>query len=417
MTSPSVKILATCRSPDLARMTTLVFETLRIGFPTANVTVYVNGDCRKNCPEIDSVCIQHKCQVKDDTTISHEWIRNLLACEKSPFFTLDTDVIFYENFENFTFEQAIAGFRVPEWQDEFSGCITRSRLHPSLMYFDPEQVEVKKQAMWSVCPDTPFTPRAVAVNPIIIPLNGRLYFHDTCSLLYHLIGGQPFTDDQKEAYFHFNFGTIPDLVLPRLANGKEMLEARKQVLENPQLGRGMWRAQEAYYAQRPPKPTAPIDLPKITFEDAKSAFEWNKELCKGNPEAMEMNDHWYRLCHGLDDLIDTMEDGHTRMSPEQILALWIDTALFYNCAWYVKNRTMLFPTVLTVTNQYADSVAWERSPIYRRRTMADVMRTCGNEMFFMVAMLCGGWEHARSLSGRIRERDWIGQHDKNDKPT
>lgn len=394
----------------------MVFETLRIGFPTAKVTVYLNGATDIHCPEIVPLLNKMGIYFEAADTISHEWIQKLVETEKEPFFTLDTDVIFYENFDRFTFDQPIAGFRVPEWQDEFSGSITRSRLHPSLMYFDPQQIRNKLQERFAVCPDTPFTPKANVFNPVITPLNGRLYFHDTCSLLYHAIGGQAFTDEQKGAYFHFNFGTISDLVLPRLNNGRQMEQARAEVLANPQLGRGMWWAQEEYFAARKPMPLTAVDLPTITPEDAKAAYQWNVELCKGDREAMEMNDHWYRLCHGLDDLLDTMEDGRPRMSPEQILALWIDTCLFYNSAFYVKNRTMLFPTVLTVTNQYADSVAWERSPLYRRRTMADVMRTCGNEMFFMIAMLCGGWEHTRSLSGRIRERDWIGQHDAHDKP-
>ena len=66
---------------------------------------------------------------------------------------------------------------------------------------------------------------------------------------------------------------------------------------------------------------------------------------------------------------------------------------------------------------YADSMEWENSSLKRRRQMADVMRTCGNEMYFMIALLKGGEEHMRNMSPRIRERDWIGQHDEHGNPT
>lgn len=416
MISPSVKILASCRSPELARMTTLVFETLRIGFPTAKVTVYLNGSTDIHCPEIVPLLNKMGIYFEATGTIHHEWIQRLVETEKEPFFTLDTDVIFYENFERFTFDQPIAGFRVPEWRDEFSGCITRSRLHPSLMYFDQKQISDKLQERFAVCPDTPFTPKANVFNPVITPLNGRLYFHDTCSLLYHSIGGQTFTDEQKDAYFHFNFGTIPDLVLTRLNNGRKMEQARAEVLANPQLGRGMWRAQEAYYSALKPMPLTAVDLPAITPEDAKAAYQWNVELCLGDNEAMECCDLWYKYVHLIDDILDTRQDGRPIMSDNQLLEVFAIAAAFYNCTFFVKHRHLLFPIVLLVTNQYADSVEWERSPLTHRRMMADCLRCCGDEFYFMIAMIKGGWSHVRNIGPRIRERDFVAQHDSDGRP-
>ena len=129
----------------------------------------------------------------------------------------DTDIIFYDSFEGFESGEPLSGWRIPEWQDEFSGAITRSRLHPSLLRIDPKLIKERLLTFQSVTPKTPFTPFCNPVFPVCLPFHSRMYFHDTMSLMYHAIGGQPFTDEQKDSYFHFNFGTIPDVVIPRLS--------------------------------------------------------------------------------------------------------------------------------------------------------------------------------------------------------
>jgi len=149
----------------------------------------------------------------------------------------------------------------------------------------------------------------------------------------------------------------------------------------------------------------------------KHAHDFAVEVCKGNAAALQFCNLWYHYCHGIDDLIDTKEDGRPTLSNEKIISIFFNAAMLYNCPFYMANHQHLFPIVLTVTNAYADSVAWERSPVAHRRTIADALRTCGDEMFFMVAMLTGGVSHMRNVSARIRERDWILQHDKNGEPT
>lgn len=155
----------------------------------------------------------------------------------------------------------------------------------------------------------------------------------------------------------------------------------------------------------------------MSDEHQPSAHAFAREICRGNKAAEEFCHLFYRHAHALDDLIDTKEDGRPTMSNADILALFADTALMYSCPFFVANRTILFPVILMVLNQYADSVAWERDPIKHRRIMADVLRTCGDEVFFMVAMIVGGWGHMRAVSGRIRETDWLKQHDAEGRPT
>lgn len=234
-------ILATCRMPELMPMTLLVFKTLRIGFPSAEIHVHLN--------RMESLPVEADF-FHSDNTIHHLWIEKLIASSDEPFWIVDTDVVFFGEVESWRFNAPLAGRRIPEWNDEFSGCITRARLHPSLMYLDPEKIRASIAVYESKIASTPFTPRINLIHPICLPFKGKSYFHDTASLLYHAIGGHRFSEVQLDAYGHFNFGTIPDVVLPRLTFGKEMAKVRQAAIDNPELLRGAWRAQEKYYAER-----------------------------------------------------------------------------------------------------------------------------------------------------------------------
>jgi hypothetical protein len=401
---PNVHILVSCSDPGKSWKSNLVFQTLRTGFPTAKIIAHLNEGYKP------MVGIEGAVEIRDVSTIHHKWIEGLINTQTNPFYILDTDVIFYENFEKFQFDTPLAGFKVPEFQDEFSNAISRSRLHTALMYIDPEKVKFK---LAGFNPDeTVFTPVCNFIYPQVLALNGRRYFHDTCSLLFHAVGGMEFSREQKDAYFHFNFGTIEDLVLPRLKDGAEMLAARKKVLNDLSLGKGLWKEQEKYYAKHP------VDLStKSNAQDLPTAVEFNKLICNGNQEAMEFADLWYRYCHGIDDLLDTRSDGRPTMNSEQILWLFALAATLYNHSFFKKWADTLYPIVLLVTNQYADSVAWENSPISHQRTMGDCLRICGDEMYNTLAMICGGWQNMRNYSLQIRDRDWINQHDKDGNPT
>ena len=412
-----VHILATCRKPELAPFAELVFKTLRVGFPTFDVVVYLNGDASANCPALPELCKSVSAEIQLVNTIHHEWIERLLQSESEPFFLLDTDVILYESMEGIDVSAPLTGFRIPEWKDDFSGAMTRSRLHPSLLHINPALVRERLADFRKDCPDTPFTPVCNPVYPICIPLNGKMYFHDTMSLLYHAIGGRAFTAEERDKYFHFHFGSIPDVVLPRLQDSEQRAAARQEIIANPESGRGAWREQMEYFTSKQNQPQADLPIPDLTPAGIKVAQNLNSELCCGDSAAMYATDMWYQLCHGVDDILDTIEDGRPKMSKAQILSVFFKAAQFYNTPFYVNNRAFLFPVAIQTHNMYADSMEWENSSLKRRRQMADVMRTCGNEMYFMIALLKGGEEHMRNMSPRIRERDWIGQHDEHGNPT
>lgn len=399
-------------------MTELVFDSIRVGFPTARIHVFLNGLEPVQRDRIISRCIECNADSVEVRTDHHHWIEKLIEDQVDPFYIVDTDMVFYKSVEDWEFSGVgIAGYRIPEFHDEFSGCITRSRLHTSLLYIDSAILKKEVENFKSLARDTPFTPKINLVYPVVLPLNGKSYFYDTCSLLYHAIGGATFKPYHKDAYFHMHFGTFSDMVLPNMHDGDKMAALREEILMMPELGKGMWRTQDEYFASRQVSEDGDDVIAPISQHDADEARKWNQDLCLGNKDAMAFCDLWYRFAHACDDLIDTMRDGRPRMSKEQIMSMFFNVAIFYNSPFYIAHREILFPIILQVTNTYRDSIAWEHSPKTHLRIMGDTLRTCGNEVFVMVALICGGEDHMRKMSMAIKDRDWLGQHDSAGNPT
>ncbi len=418
MSVPDVHILVTCREESLKKFSLLVFDTIRVGFPTAKIIVYdndLNTDVRD---EVLAACLENGYEYKNVDTIHHEWITDICIknqCGK-PFWIVDTDIVFYSKVEDWEFKTPLAGYRMPEFDDEFTGAITRARLHTSLMYIDPVILAAEIDGYLSQFPETPFNPKASFIDPLCIPFSGRGIFYDTMAMAYQAVGGTEFTPKQKDAYFHMHYGTLSDMVLPRLTNGEEIGRVRDSILANPELGRGLWRVQDEYLNGRRPNLDGKDVIAPITPQDSKDAREWNFELCKGNPDAMAFCDLWYGYVHGIDDLIDTSKDGRPSMSKNQMIRLFFHAAILYNTVFYRQNQAMLFPLILDITNAYKMSVKWEASSKSHLRYMADIFRTCGNRMYEIVALICGGEEHQEAMSERINERDFLGQHDKDGNP-
>lgn len=417
MSQVRVFILATCRSADLLPYTTLVFRTIRVGFP--NAEIHVDGNALPDYAEVQvrKACDAPVCLfVNQMPTTHHKWIDALVHYSQEPFWILDCDLILFDKIEDWKFDTALAGFRTPEFLDEFTNAVTKPRLHTSLLYVDPVKVREAIAKYEAQFPDTIFNPKANLFYPLCLPNEGHGMFYDTAALLYQAIGGTEFTDAQKDSYSHLHFGTISDLVLPRLKNGVVMAKVRDAILEKPELARGMWRDQEAYYNDRQVVREGKNVIAPVLPEDSALARKWNEELCCGNQAAMQFNDLWYFFIHAADDLIDTMQDGRPTLSKQQIIGIFFHACILYNSPFYVANRELLYPLILDITSEYIVSVEWERSPKAHLRTMADIFRMAASRMYYMVALLCGGQDHALRMIKQIHEQDFLKQHSPDGRP-
>lgn len=251
-----VKILATCRNPELLRATTLVFDTLRVGFPTANVEVYYNGLIETVEKRFVREAAQ-KCGaqwIDCEHTIHHIWIERILRGSE-PVWICDTDIVFWKDMELWDFgNAAMAGRYVPRFFDRFVNCITMPRLHTSLLYLNPDRIREEVEKYFGQFPDTPFNPRPNLIHPCFYPhrvgSSVKNYFHDTCSILYQAIGGDIFLPHHNDCYDHLNFGTISDVVCPYYPN-YNWRQRHFAVFENPALLKGAWRTDEQFYLDNP----------------------------------------------------------------------------------------------------------------------------------------------------------------------
>lgn len=247
--TPSVHILAQNSNPALMRATTLVFDTIRVGFPDNEICVNWKG--MRPAPEavLDAVRSADVDHFEHVAPITHAaWIGRLLGELAEPFFICDTDMVFWKRFPD-EFAAPLAGRYTPRFYDAYTKCITLPRLHTCLMYFDPLPLLEKVKAYRDKFPKAAYVPQADLIAPGITPwLDGKSYFHDVACLLYHAVGGQVFHEAQNECFDHLQAGTISDEVgkaYPGLAEENAML------LEHPEMMRGLWNRHLAMYAMSP----------------------------------------------------------------------------------------------------------------------------------------------------------------------
>lgn len=132
--------------------------------------------------------------------------------------------------------------------------------------------------------------------------------------------------------------------------------------------------------------------------------------CCGNVEAMDWLRQWNLYVHRIDDIIDGEADA-----PEEILRTFAQAITLYAHPFYVKHLLRLSAVALVINNMYADTVEWERSKEAWQREWADHARHCGSEMVIAVAMICGGYDHARAISLELRTVGYMEHHTKDGK--
>lgn len=121
------------------------------------------------------------------------------------------------------------------------------------------------------------------------------------------------------------------------------------------------------------------------------------ELCCGDREAMDFLGLWARYCHEIDDIVDG-----ARTDKQAILSTFALAMMVYSHPFYLRNLMELRAIALMVGVLYGDSVAWEDENGWRKE-FSKVYRHAANEMVLAVAVICGGYDHARSVAGEQRK--------------
>lgn len=251
----NVHILVTLLNPSRIKASLLVFRSIKVGFPTANLLVYGNGIKDPEGRNLVEVTARNVgAQYVNIPMHSHgQWIENILSNEREPFWICDTDIVFFDKVQDwFTgSDELFAGRYEPEFWEEWTRTIHVARLHPSLMWINPQLLRAAMRA-W---PGKQEFFNVVQQNLIqwnIVPQSGRdQLFYDTCAGLYHALGGLRFTEAQNATFGHLFRGTYVDLVSEYYPNESARHDA---IWDDPDLARNLWNDQQEWYEENRTKP-------------------------------------------------------------------------------------------------------------------------------------------------------------------
>jgi hypothetical protein len=248
-TAPTVFILTYCRRPELFYGTSLIFQTLRVGFPTARVIVVDNYSVAEVRPALRALAKQQGCTyLQREVECPHyRFLADTIAhTGDRPVIFVDPDVVFWESCEDWRFDGLMAGRLIPRFVDEFTGCITLPRLHPSFLWVPSTS---RLQASLSelserrfVDPFRPYTFR-----------DGDQWFRlDTGANLWGALHErlQPFGNRELSAYDHLFWGSHLDRVAPTLAGPeRELFLGAHRLAREGRIGalKGLWVEQEEYF--------------------------------------------------------------------------------------------------------------------------------------------------------------------------
>lgn len=145
--------------------------------------------------------------------------------------------------------------------------------------------------------------------------------------------------------------------------------------------------------------------------------QWLARVCAGNADAMHFLTLWHEYVHAIDDIEDEYQTpGARSQNAEFRQRVYILALELYTTPFFRQHEARLKQVVLSVTNAYADVLAWERSEVRWHKDFVDVYRHFGAEMVVAVAQITGGYDHARGVSREQRILNYEQHHDEHGRP-
>ena len=186
-----VHILTYCKDLSLFYGTELIFKTIRVGFPSARITVTDNASIPEAKDRIELLAKKNDCQFEEihGTGIEHhDFIQNTIrdyANDKSlnaSLVFLDPDICLWSNCEEFTFDGLIAGRLMGGFNDSITQTLTMPRLHTSFLWI-PDAVTLQDEIRKMRARHFDFEP----FRPFSFRLKDTWYRYDTGASLYTAI--------------------------------------------------------------------------------------------------------------------------------------------------------------------------------------------------------------------------------------
>lgn len=248
-----VVVIVTCRRIESLRLATLVFDSIRVGFPTWPITVIENGSIPEAVPVIEDACRKVGATLRRlTTTLRHnEIIEGVLGEANGRVVIVDPDVVFWGDCEGWDFGDAlIAGHHQPESVVE--GIRYLERLHTALLWV-PDAAnlrEVLHRRTEQQCYPASWTPAEMYID-------GQRTICDVGAQVYAAIRDKAgrFGREHLDCYDHIGFSTQPHFLgLLGEHYRRVTTEAHALAETNPAALKGLWRRQSSptvswrYYA-------------------------------------------------------------------------------------------------------------------------------------------------------------------------
>lgn len=207
----------------------LFFETVRTGFPDADIHVVDNAsDYRYRDEFARSTAKINGSFTKLTREVVHSnFVESLVNRENDDFYIIDPDTIWFKRMPD-RYNAAMAGRLIPGFFDSYTGCNTLSRLHTSCLFLSPDRIKAKVAGM-----------KQFAFNGFrdeMLMHDGKWIRYDTCGKLYHALKDEAhvFSDEENSAFAHLFCGTHLDLVkshYPKLAEIHSLVSTGKRDLQ------------------------------------------------------------------------------------------------------------------------------------------------------------------------------------------
>lgn len=133
-------------------------------------------------------------------------------------------------------------------------------------------------------------------------------------------------------------------------------------------------------------------------------FEERKMICCGNEMAASFLMAWDDLLEAVDDTVDEVTNAEFKIRTAQRFIQAYSHPFFLE---HVRELSML---VSLINNAYADSEDCAKSNLPWKKELGDVLRHSSGEMTRAVALICGGFDHLRSISMKMHEGCYYKHH-------
>jgi hypothetical protein len=250
-----IHILVTVRKTELLPAATLVFKTLRVGFPTSPIFVWGNGLPMFLEDQVRAAARPTGATFNNLKPTCHDhWIEQLVLNQAQPFWICDTDMVFFDECEWFfdgRDSDLFAGRFEPTWHEPWTDSVHVERLHTCLQWFNPVALRAA-MAGWlhSTVPQVFANAEMPLIRQHFVPVRGgKTLFYDSTAGLWHAGGGTKFTARQNGAFEHLHCGSYSDEV-GKVDVLKGLPAMHEAIIQNPELARGIQKQQDEFYKRR-----------------------------------------------------------------------------------------------------------------------------------------------------------------------